>query len=77
VTLAYFNTHSGPSGATDEIVNASGNSKVKVNSNETISLIANTSENLRIEPTLIVAAQPLFSTSAAPGDVTNAILTKS
>lgn len=31
VTLNYFNTHSGPSGATDEIVNASGFSRVKVN----------------------------------------------
>ena len=56
VTLGYFNTHSGPTGPTDEIVNASGFSRVKVNTNESISLVANTNENLRIEPTLIVAA---------------------
>jgi hypothetical protein len=50
VTLAYFNTHSGPTGPADEIVNASGFTSVKCNSDQTISLVSNSNEIVKVEP---------------------------
>jgi hypothetical protein len=48
VTLQYFNTHSGPTGPSNEIVNSSGFTRVTANNNETISLRANNSEIISV-----------------------------
>jgi hypothetical protein len=61
----------------DEIVNASGNSYVKVNTDESITLTSNTNEVVSIQPTQVVVSQPIFSTTTSAFDPSNQLLTKS